>query len=136
MNAINISDKFSRDDKITRSRARLIKKHAETPHAAAVELRDGIRERHDRLYSSRRVPIDQVRSELAAIARDVETIAKIAKHNRPEKKSTEWHRSWIIKRIDRLLVMDILPMWALRPQLSELWLDLNNLVACAWVYPG
>lgn len=125
-----ISEYFPPSDKITRGRARLIKKRAQTPHAAAKELQGRIRERSDAMYSSVRVSKGRLRRELAAITRDVEAIVKIARAV-DSREAVEHHRAWVMKRIARAS----LPMWNLRHQLMELLLDLNNLVACAWVYP-
>jgi hypothetical protein len=134
MDSINISEKCLPSDKITlraRRRVRLNEQRAQTPHAAAKELQARIQERSDAMYSSRHVAADRLRDELAAITVDVEKIAKIARAV-DSRESVERHLAWCIKRIERAR----LPMWNLRHQLSELFLDLNNLVGRAWVYVG
>jgi len=137
MNAVNIGEIFPRHDKITRRRVRPIEQRAETAHAAAVELQRGIRARAYPLCERLRVRVDQTRSELFEIALDVAAIAKIASLiNLQYADHIERLRARILKRIERVRAMDPFPnVWTLRLQLSEIDLDVNDLVACAWTHP-
>jgi hypothetical protein len=136
MNVDTISEKCSPHDKITRRLRRRVRPIAEPSHAAAKDLQVRIRARSDEMYGSRRVPVDQAHSEFRKIALDVDAIAKIASAINPrDAEHIERLRARVTKRIERLRALDILPMWALRPQLSELGLDINDLTACAWTFP-